>query len=132
MRHREWKTIADHLRMPFDATNQVFRQYDGYAGTLIKQADTVLLIYPMEWPMSQTVAANTLDYYAERTDPDGPAMTDAIHAVDSAQIGAAGLRDEYLPRPLDQAVHPRPVRAVRRGPRRQGRIAGSAGRGAGL
>ena len=70
----------------------MFRQYDGYAGTLIKQADTVLLIYPMEWPMSQTVAANTLDYYAERTDPDGPAMTDAIHAVDSAQIGAQAAR----------------------------------------
>jgi hypothetical protein len=26
---------------------------------LIKQADTVLLIYPMEWPMSQQVAPNT-------------------------------------------------------------------------
>jgi trehalose/maltose hydrolase-like predicted phosphorylase len=99
----EWKTIADHLRMPFDATNQVFRQYDGYAGTLIKQADTVLLIYPMEWPMSQTVAANTLDYYAERTDPDGPAMTDAIHAVDSAQIGAPGCATNTY---LDRSIKP--------------------------
>ena len=89
--------------MPFDATNQVFRQYDGYAGTLIKQADTVLLIYPMEWPMSQTVAANTLDYYAERTDPDGPAMTDAIHAVDSAQIGAPGCATNTY---LDRSIKP--------------------------
>jgi trehalose/maltose hydrolase-like predicted phosphorylase len=85
-----WTAIADHLRMPFDSANQVFRQYDGYAGTLIKQADTVLLIYPLEWSMSADVAAKTLDYYAERTDPDGPAMTDSVHAIDAAQIGAPG------------------------------------------
>ena len=99
----KWRTIADHLRMPFDSTNQVFSQYDGYQGTLIKQADTVLLIYPMEWPMSQTVAANTLDYYAERTDPDGPAMTDAIHAVDSAQIGEPGCATNTY---LDRSIKP--------------------------
>jgi trehalose/maltose hydrolase-like predicted phosphorylase len=99
----KWKTIADRLRMPFDSTNQVFSQYQGYQGTLIKQADTVLLIYPMEWPMSQTVAANTLDYYAERTDPDGPAMTDAIHAVDSAQIGEPGCATNTY---LDRSIKP--------------------------
>ena len=47
----QWTTIADHLRMPFDARTQVFLQYAGYQGTQIKQADTVLLIYPLEWPM---------------------------------------------------------------------------------
>jgi trehalose/maltose hydrolase-like predicted phosphorylase len=99
----QWATIADKLRMPFDSTNQVFLQYAGYSGTLIKQADTVLLIYPMEWPMSPQVAANTLDYYAERTDPDGPAMSDAIHAVDSAQIGEPGCATETY---LDRSIEP--------------------------
>ena len=95
----QWTTIADKLRMPFDQQNQVFLQYDGYQGTQIKQADTVLLIYPMEWPMSTQVAANTLDYYAPRTDPDGPAMTDAIHAIDAAQIGEPGCQtNTYLMR----------------------------------
>jgi trehalose/maltose hydrolase-like predicted phosphorylase len=99
----QWTTIADHLRMPFDATNQVFLQYAGYSGTLIKQADTVLLIYPMEWPMSSQVAANTLDYYAARTDPDGPAMSDAMHAVDSAQIGEPGCATNTY---LDRSIQP--------------------------
>ena len=99
----QWLTIADNLRMPFDAANQTFLQYDGYQGTLIKQADTVLLIYPLEWPMSTEVAANTLDYYAERTDPDGPAMTDAMHAVDSAQIGAPGCATNTY---LNRAIRP--------------------------
>jgi trehalose/maltose hydrolase-like predicted phosphorylase len=99
----QWSTIAGNLRMPFDETNQVFSQYDGYQGTLIKQADTVLLIYPLEWPMSTEVAANTLDYYAERSDPDGPAMTDAMHAVDSAQIGAPGCATNTY---LNRAIKP--------------------------
>jgi hypothetical protein len=50
-----------------------------------------------------TVAANTLDYYAERTDPDGPAMTDAIHAVDSAQIGEPGRATNTY---LDRSIKP--------------------------
>ncbi|MFG2225310.1 discoidin domain-containing protein [Streptomyces sp. NPDC048644] len=85
-----WKTIADKLRIPYDAKNKVFQQYDGYRGTTIKQADTVLLMYPLEWPMPQERAAATLDYYAARTDPDGPAMTDSVHAIDAAGIGEPG------------------------------------------
>jgi trehalose/maltose hydrolase-like predicted phosphorylase len=97
----QWKTIADKLRMPFDQQNGVFLQYDGYKGTQIKQADTVLLLYPLEWPMSTETAAKTLDYYAPRTDPDGPAMTDAIHAVDAAQIGEPGCATHtYLMRSI--------------------------------
>ena len=97
-------TVDDHrrrLRMPFDEQKQIFLQYDGYPGTQIKQADTVLLLYPLEWPMSTQVAANTLDYYAANTDPDGPAMTDAIHAVDAAQIGEPGCATHtYLMRSI--------------------------------
>ncbi|MEU7219782.1 discoidin domain-containing protein [Nocardia iowensis] len=86
----EWTTIADRLRIPFDPQRNIFLQYDGYPGTPIKQADTVLLIYPLEWPMSREVAANVLEFYAERTDPDGPAMTDSVHAIDAAAIGTPG------------------------------------------
>ncbi|UQA95324.1 discoidin domain-containing protein [Streptomyces halobius] len=85
-----WKTIADNLRIPYDARRKVFEQYAGYRGSTIKQADTVLLMYPLEWPMSQRQAAATLDYYAARTDPDGPAMTDSVHAIDAAGIGEPG------------------------------------------
>ena len=51
--------------------------------------------------MSKQVAANTLDFYAPNTDPDGPAMTDAIHAVDAAQIGEPGCATHtYLMRSI--------------------------------
>ncbi|MBR7675079.1 glycosyl hydrolase family 95 catalytic domain-containing protein [Streptomyces daliensis] len=86
----KWAAVADKLRIPYDKEKGVFQQYDGYKGTLIKQADTVLLRYPLEWPMSKATAARTLDYYAERTDPDGPAMTDSVHAIDAADTDEPG------------------------------------------
>ena len=97
----QWTEIADKLRIPFDPQQQVFQQYDGYQGGKIKQADTVLLQYPLEWPMSPEAAANTLDYYAPRTDPDGPAMTDAVHAIDAAAAGEPGCAtNTYLNRSI--------------------------------
>jgi hypothetical protein len=61
----------------------------------------VLLIYPVEWPMPAEVASNTLDFYAERTDLDGPAMTDSVHAIDAAAIGEPGCATHtYLMRAI--------------------------------
>ncbi|MBK3564006.1 discoidin domain-containing protein, partial [Streptomyces sp. MBT62] len=99
----DWLTIANHLRIPYDPKRKIFLQYDGYDGSGIKQADTVLLVYPLEWPMPAGAGAATLDYYAQRTDPDGPAMTDAVHAIDAAAVGEPGcaaytyLRRAYQP-----------------------------------
>ncbi|MFE4018294.1 discoidin domain-containing protein [Streptomyces sp. NPDC059101] len=96
-----WKTVADKLRIPYDSTKKVFEQYAGYKGTTIKQADTVLLMYPLQWPMTRQQAAATLDYYAARTDPDGPAMTDSVHAVDAAALGEPGcVTYTYLQRAI--------------------------------
>ncbi|MDX3763026.1 discoidin domain-containing protein [Streptomyces sp. AK02-04a] len=85
-----WRRTADTLRIPYDPKRKIFLQYAGYDGSQIKQADTVLLMYPLEWPMPASAAAATLDYYTERTDPDGPAMTDSVHAIDAAAIGEPG------------------------------------------
>ena len=99
---RKWTTVAGKLRIPFDKKNKVFEQFDGYGGSTIKQADTVLLQYPLEWPMSKADARRTLDYYAARTDPDGPAMTDSVHAVDAAQNDEPGCSTyTYLKRSVE-------------------------------
>ncbi|GHG78729.1 discoidin domain-containing protein [Streptomyces griseocarneus] len=97
----EWTAIADRVRIPYDAQRKVFQQYDGYKGSKIKQADTVLLMYPLEWPMPTGAAAGTLDYYAQRTDPDGPAMTDSVHAIAAAGTGEPGCSTyTYLQRSI--------------------------------
>ncbi|MFE9724518.1 glycosyl hydrolase family 65 protein [Streptomyces sp. NPDC005794] len=98
-----WTRVADGLRIPYDSERKLFLQYAGYNGSTIKQADTVLLIYPLEWPMEEGAAAATLDYYAARTDPDGPAMTDSVHAIDAAAIGEPGCATYTY---LQRAVRP--------------------------
>ncbi|MFJ2265449.1 discoidin domain-containing protein [Streptomyces sp. NPDC087849] len=98
-----WTRVADGLRIPYDPKRKLFLQYAGYNGSTIKQADAVLLIYPLEWPMEPGARAATLDYYAERTDPDGPAMTDSVHAIDAAAIGEAGCATYTY---LQRAVRP--------------------------
>ncbi|MFG1792697.1 discoidin domain-containing protein [Nocardia sp. NPDC049149] len=111
----EWRTIADHVRMPFDPAGNVFPQYDGYAGAPIEQADAVLLVYPLEWPIPQDVSADLRQYYAARTDPDGPATTDGMHAVAAAAVGAPGCVTaaflERAVRPLARAPYGRPAAA---------------------
>ncbi|MGW1410572.1 discoidin domain-containing protein [Streptomyces sp. NPDC002403] len=99
----EWARVADGLRIPYDPARKIFLQYAGYDGSTIKQADTVLLIYPLEWPMEPGAAASTLNYYAARTDPDGPAMTDSVHAIDAAAIGEAGCATYTY---LERSVRP--------------------------
>jgi hypothetical protein len=40
--------------------------------------------------MASGVGLNDLNYYAPRTDLQGPAMTDAIHSIDASSLNAAG------------------------------------------
>lgn len=46
-----WRKIADTLHINYDAENDYHPQFEGYTiGTSIKQADTVLLGFPLEYP----------------------------------------------------------------------------------
>jgi trehalose/maltose hydrolase-like predicted phosphorylase len=85
-----WSKVADGLKIPVDTTLNIHPEFDGYAGQTVKQADVTLLQYPWNVPMSDAVAQNDLDYYAARTDWNGPSMTDAIAAIDSAALGSSG------------------------------------------
>lgn len=49
-----------------------------------------MLTYPWEWAEPRTIEVNDLAYYEARTDPDGPAMTDASHAIDSLALQVPG------------------------------------------
>jgi trehalose/maltose hydrolase-like predicted phosphorylase len=87
-----WETLAEGLvaAMPFNKLRQIYDEYDGYRGDTIKQADVAMLTYPLGLPLPSGVAVNDLDYYAARTSPQGPAMSDAIHSIDSSQLDVAG------------------------------------------
>ena len=87
-----WAEVADGLvkTIPFDAVNQRHLEYDGYAGETVKQADVVLMTYPLHYPMPKQVALNDLNYYVPRTRANGPAMTDAIHSIATSALDLPG------------------------------------------
>lgn len=79
---QEFVKIAKALTEVFDKLRDFHPQYSGYTiGTMIKQADVVLLGYPLEFPMNESTKANNLGYYSLVTRSDGPAMTWAIHTI---------------------------------------------------
>jgi hypothetical protein len=113
-----WTTVADGIKrtMPFDARLNIYDEYDGYTGEQIKHADVVMLTYPIDFPMSSGVGLGDLNYYAPRTDLQGPAMTDAIHSIDASALNAPGcsaytymLRsyEPFLRSPYDQFAETR-------------------------
>lgn len=90
--HPAWAAVADGLvkTIPFDAKHQRHLEYDGYDGDIVKQADVVLMTYPLQFPMPPQVALNDINYYAPRTRSNGPAMTDAIHSIATSALNVPG------------------------------------------
>ncbi|NXC22622.1 PGGHG glucosidase, partial [Corythaeola cristata] len=77
-----WVDCAKKVKVPFDAEQQYHPEYDGYSpGEPVKQADVVLLGFPLMHPMSPEVRRNDLEMYEPVTEPAGPAMTWSMFAV---------------------------------------------------
>ncbi|XP_066467270.1 protein-glucosylgalactosylhydroxylysine glucosidase isoform X1 [Tiliqua scincoides] len=78
----EWKEIGKKIKVPFDQSRHYHPEYDGYCpGEQVKQADVVLLGFPVMYPMEPEVRRNDLEMYEPVTDPQGPAMTWSMFAV---------------------------------------------------
>lgn len=74
-----WTTIAKGLRiLTADGHHQEFRNY---TGDTVKQADVILLGFPILYKMDRNIRIADLLYYANRTTLSGPAMTWAMFAV---------------------------------------------------
>lgn len=68
-------TKARCLHIPFDEQRQIHLEYEGYVDKMIKQADVVLIGFPLLWPMPTRVRQNDLIFYENKTRINGPAMT---------------------------------------------------------
>ncbi|KAF3854906.1 hypothetical protein F7725_022961 [Dissostichus mawsoni] len=94
---KEWKEVADQLKIPFDEESQYHPEYDGYIkGHPVKQADTVMLGYPLGLEMSPEIRRNDLEAYEPVTDPDGPAMTWGMFAIGWLELGEAEKAQHLL------------------------------------
>ncbi|KAG0070017.1 alpha,alpha-trehalase ath1 [Linnemannia elongata] len=84
-----WSDIADNIAILYDNSSNIVLEYDGFnATTPVKQADVVLLIYPLEYPVRNP--KGDLAFYAGANSPNGPGMTYSIFSIDSAQLSYQG------------------------------------------
>lgn len=87
-----WLDAAARLTVVYDAAHGYHPESANYSrGTKVKQADTVLLGFPFEFShttFSPATRAADLGYYANVTDPGGPAMTWGVFAVGLIELGA--------------------------------------------
>lgn len=90
-----WTRIADRIAVPTDADGS-HPEYAGYTDQTAKQADTVMLTYPLGYVTDPASAAADLDRYMPVTDVNGPAMTHSVESVIAAQIRQPGCLDDTL------------------------------------
>ncbi len=100
-----WATVAANIIIPMDPTRQI---PSGSAAPLTdrfsaKQADTLLLLYPLNAPrLDAPMAGKMLDFYSAHTIKNGPAMTASMEAIVAARLGRAQqsldlFHDSYRP-----------------------------------
>jgi trehalose/maltose hydrolase-like predicted phosphorylase len=64
----------------------------------VPQADVILLGFPLNYPMSKQVRQNDLDYYSQRTDVNGPAMTYSMEVISRLELGQHDQAVQVFPR----------------------------------
>lgn len=83
-----WDKIASAIRLLHDEALDYTPQHETFVpDTEIKQADTVLLGYPLMYPLPASTLRNNLYIYGNMTREDGPGMTWAMHAIGHMDIG---------------------------------------------
>lgn len=83
----EWLKVARQLKIPYDKNLQYHPEFDGYKlGEPIKQADVVLLGFPIMYVKDSTARKNDLEFYENVTRIDGPAMTWSMHAIGHLEL----------------------------------------------
>ncbi|CAO1329983.1 unnamed protein product, partial [Diamesa serratosioi] len=87
---KDFVKIARSLKLLYNETADFHPEYEEYEiGEPIKQADVVLLGFPLQFPMDPKTKRNNLLTYEKVTRENGPAMTWAMHT-----IGFLDLNDE--------------------------------------
>jgi trehalose/maltose hydrolase-like predicted phosphorylase len=98
-----WAQTAAKLGYLRDPQTKLILPYKGFTDkTRAKQADLLLIMHPGEEQLSDDEMGKTYDHYAPRVIDNGPAMTDAIHAVIAARLG----RDEEALKRFRQSYRP--------------------------
>jgi hypothetical protein len=103
----DWEKKAEQLWMPRDLENCLMLEHEDYKlGTYVKQADTVLLTFPLMYDQPDNWKRKMIDYYAEVTDPNGPAMTWCIFCICALDLNDFDQAADYFKRSLHHVQLP--------------------------
>ncbi len=96
----QWAEVAAGMVIPPPAADGVTPEYDGYSGHAIKQADTILIFYPLDTAAAPETVLKNVDYYRGRLPGGVPLMTQQIEAIlymrhRDRERGLAHLFTEY-------------------------------------
>lgn len=93
----KWLEIADKIKIEYNEIFDYHPQFAGYErGTEVKQADAILIGYPLLYEMKNTTRRNDLNFYANVTRKSGPAMTNSMFAINYLDIDDVDDANEML------------------------------------
>ncbi|VUZ47343.1 unnamed protein product [Hymenolepis diminuta] len=96
-----WESLSTKIWMPFSEKDGVMLEYEGYKdGTIVKQADTVLLSYPLMYEQSKEAKIKMIEKYTAVTSDCGPAMTWAMFFISALEVGLMENASGYFDRCL--------------------------------
>ncbi|KAJ8308422.1 hypothetical protein KUTeg_013296 [Tegillarca granosa] len=100
MNSTKFEEIGNKMYIPFDESAKFHPEYDGYKlGTIIKQADVILLGFPLMQNLTTEVRKNDLTIY-EKVTPGGPAMTWGMFAIGWIELGDMTKAEELFKRQM--------------------------------
>ncbi|XP_013098590.2 protein-glucosylgalactosylhydroxylysine glucosidase [Stomoxys calcitrans] len=103
----DWLEQANKMFIPYDAAKDYHPQHVGYMpGQEIKQADTILLGYPLQFDMHNSTRYNDLLTYENVTRKSGPAMTWSMFAINFLDVGDKKKAIQFFTRGYEEYVHP--------------------------
>ena len=82
-----WEIPAQRPQLYLPRDRTTFLTYEGDRQITYKQAAAVLSIFPFQFPAAEREAPAMMKRFASATDPNGPAMTEAIYATIWARLG---------------------------------------------
>jgi trehalose/maltose hydrolase-like predicted phosphorylase len=86
-----WLNKSKSMYIPYEPITGIIEEFSGMNGSVVvKQADVVLLNFPLEFRYNTSQALRDLDWYAVAQSSDGPAMTWAIYSIGSAELSPHG------------------------------------------
>ncbi|KAJ9656337.1 alpha,alpha-trehalase ath1 [Neophaeococcomyces mojaviensis] len=92
--NQTWTSQAENVLISKDTAANVLLEYTGMNGTVsVKQADVVLVTYPLSYSGQNYTAEDSLsdlDYYANKQSADGPGMTYSVFSIVANEASPSG------------------------------------------